>query len=130
MEKHNKISVYGQADQQLILLIEKALNYKINKENEICLVLQAPEKDVLLNDQLRVYDEQKQSYCEGIFILKKVAQQILTEFDLIPSGWRSFSIFESDDITLIDELKKKLPKLDGIRFREIIISLELIEHIT
>jgi hypothetical protein len=124
-----EIQILGQGNDELIGRIEKALEIKL-KSNEICLVLDMPyfkEKpiDIPKFSYCYVYNNKEKTNLDGLLSLQKVTQQFFIKDDFIPNGWRTFSIFYSDNKKLIRDLKALLPKLDGFRITEAPFLLRL-----
>ena len=119
------IQIFGQADEELLNRIQNALNGNFNKDNIICLVLDMPELDIFKFSILSVVNNKEKRTLDGLLVLERMTQQFFLEDEFIPKGWRSFSIFSSENKILIETLKSSLPQLSGFRLTDDFLWLEI-----
>ena len=111
------IQILGQADDILLNRIQNTFNTTFG-DNTICLVLDMPKMDIPKASILSVKNNKRKCQLDGLLFLQRTTQQFFIEDDFIPKGWRSFSVFSSEDEILIEYLKHSLPKLSGLRLTD------------
>lgn len=118
------IQILGQADDILLNRIQNTFNTTFG-DNTICLVLDMPKMDIPKASILSVKNNKRKCQLDGLLFLQRTTQQFFIEDDFIPKGWRSFSVFSSEDEILIEYLKHSLPKLSGLRLTDDFLWLKI-----
>ena len=118
------IQILGQADDILLNRIQSTFNTTFG-DNTICLVLDMPQMDIPKASILSVKNNKRKCQLDGLLFLQRTTQQFFIEDDFIPKGWRSFSVFSSEDEILIEYLKHSLPKLSGLRLTDDFLWLKI-----